>query len=229
MQKKAVLLVSGGLDSSTLLADLSSKGYEVYAISFNYLQRHNVELEKIKEFIKDYKVAAHKIIDIDLRQFGASALTDSSIEVPKYDDPGDIEDDIPLSYVPARNTIFLSYALAFAEVIGAREIFIGVHSADSANYPDCRPAYIKAFEELANLATRFGVNGDKITVQAPFISMSKAEILAKGIALGVDYSKTISCYDPSKAGESCSHCHACLIRLHAFEQNGKVDPIEYVD
>ncbi len=226
MNKKVVLLISGGIDSSTLLADLSNKGYEIHAISFNYMQRHNIELDKVKEFIKDYNIG-HRIINIDLRQFGGSALTDSSIEVPKYKDHNEVGDDIPLSYVPARNTIFLSYALGFAETIGASDIFLGVHAADAANYPDCRPKYVKAFEIMANLATRVGVDGGGIKIHAPFIHLSKAEIVSKGLELGVDYSKTISCYDPSAYGESCGTCHACLIRIEAFQKNKMEDPVLY--
>lgn len=195
--KKAVILVSGGIDSSTVLAMVQKMGYEIYAISFNYSQRNKVELEKIKELIKDYNVKKHKIIKIDLASFGGSALTDNKIEVPKYENHSDLGDDIPVTYVPARNTIFLSYALGFAEVIGAYDIFLGVHASDYANYPDCRPEYIKAFEKLANLATAIGVEGKKLTIHAPLINMTKSQIVKTGLELGVNYAKTISCYDRS--------------------------------
>lgn len=225
--KKAVALVSGGADSATVLAIMEKENYEIHAISFNYSQRNNIELEKVKSLIKNYKVKQHRIINIDLRSFGASALTDDTIEVPKYHDYHELQDDIPITYVPARNTIFLSYALGFAEIVGALNIFIGVHATDYANYPDCRPEFIKGFEDLANLATAAGVQGNKITIYAPLINMSKGEIIRTGLALGVDYSKTISCYDPSFDGLSCGTCHACLIRLKAFEANGINDPINY--
>ena len=225
--KKAVALVSGGADSATVLAIMEKENYEIHAISFNYSQRNNIELEKVKSLIKNYKVKQHRIINIDLRSFGGSALTDDTLEVPKYQDYHELQDDIPITYVPARNTIFLSYALGFAEIVGALDIFIGVHATDYANYPDCRPEYIKSFENLANLATSAGVQGNKITIHAPLINMSKGEIIKTGLALGVDYSKTISCYDPSFDGLSCGTCHACLIRLKAFEINGIKDPINY--
>lgn len=225
--KKAVVLVSGGADSATVLAIIAKENYEIHAISFNYLQRNNIELEKIKSLVKNYSVKQHRIINIDLRSFGGSALTDDKIEVPKYQDYTELQDDIPTTYVPARNTIFLSYALGFAEIVGALDIFIGVHATDYANYPDCRPEFIKSFEDLANLATSAGVQGNKITIHAPLINMSKGQIISTGLALGVDYSKTISCYDPSFDGLSCGTCHACLIRLKAFETNGINDPINY--
>jgi 7-cyano-7-deazaguanine synthase len=225
--KKAVALVSGGADSATVLAIMEKENYEIHAISFNYSQRNNFELEKVKSLIKNYKVKQHRIINIDLRSFGHSALTDDTLEVPKYQDYNELQDDIPITYVPARNTIFLSYALGFAEIVGALDIFIGVHATDYANYPDCRPEYIKSFENLANLATSAGVQGNKITIHAPLINMSKGEIIKTGLALAVDYSKTISCYDPSFDGLSCGTCHACLIRLKAFEINGIKDPINY--
>ena len=225
--KKAVALVSGGADSATVLAIMEKENYEIHAISFNYSQRNNIELEKVKSLIKNYKVKQHRIINIDLRSFGGSALTDDILEVPKYQDYHELQDDIPITYVPARNTIFLSYALGFAEIVGALDIFIGVHATDYANYPDCRPEFIKSFENLANLATASGVQGNKITIHAPLINMSKGEIIKTGLALGVDYSKTISCYDPSFDGLSCGTCHACLIRLKAFEINGIKDPINY--
>ena len=226
--KKAVILVSGGVDSSTILAMMQQMDYEIYAISFNYLQRHKIELEKIGQFIKDYKVKSHKIINIDLRSFGGSSLTDDTIDVPKYSSEDELKDDIPVTYVPARNTIFLSYALGYAEVIGAHDIFIGVNAVDYSNYPDCRPEYIASFEATANLATALGVQGQRISIHAPLIKMTKSEIIATGLALGVDYSKTISCYDPSSNGVSCGACHACLLRLQGFAANDIVDPIAYL-
>lgn len=229
MKKKAVILVSGGIDSSTLLAMIHKMDYEIYAISFNYLQNHLIELDKIREFIKDYNnVKEHRVINIDLRSFGKSALTDDSIKVPEYKNSKDLGDEIPLTYVPARNTIFLSYALAFAEIVGANDIFIGVHASDYANYPDCRPEYINAFEKMANLGTKAGINGAKIKIEAPLIHLNKGQIVAKGLELGVDYSKTISCYNPSSKGESCAKCHACLTRIEAFEKNNISDPINYL-
>jgi 7-cyano-7-deazaguanine synthase len=226
--KKAVVLVSGGIDSSTVLAIMESEGYEIYALSFNYMQRQQIEITKIKQFIKTYNVKEHKILSMDLGIIGGSALTDSNIDVPKYDNSADIGNSIPITYVPARNTIFLSYALGYAEVIGSSDIFIGIHATDYANYPDCRPEYIKSFENMANLATAVGVGGSKIRIHAPLIDMSKSDIIATGLKLGVDFSNTISCYDPSDDGKSCGQCHACLIRLSAFKENNKEDPIFYV-
>lgn len=228
IMKKAVVLVSGGLDSSTVLAMLDKDGYEIYALSFNYSQSHLVEIAKIQSFITNYNVKVHKIINLDLSVFNNSALIDKTIQVPKYSNVSDLGDNIPVTYVPARNTIFLSYALGYAEVIGALNIFIGAHMTDSANYPDCRPEYLKSFEAMANLATKLGVEGNKVNINAPLINMSKAEIVAKGIELGVDYSKTISCYDPTPAAESCGSCHACLVRLEAFKANRQVDRIQYL-
>ena len=226
--KKAVVLVSGGLDSSTVLAMLDKDGYEIYALSFNYSQTHLVEIAKIKSFITNYSVKAHQVINLDLSAFSTSALIDKAIKVPKYLRASEIGDKIPVTYVPARNTIFLSYALGYAEVVGALDIFIGAHMTDSANYPDCRPEYLKSFEAMANLATKLGVEGNKVNIKAPLINMSKAEIVAKGLELGVDYSQTISCYDPTPSAVSCGKCHACLVRLEAFETNGQVDRIQYV-
>ncbi|WPY00367.1 7-cyano-7-deazaguanine synthase [Candidatus Trichorickettsia mobilis] len=228
MKKKAVILVSGGVDSSTVLAMVSQMDYEIYALSFNYLQRHHIELEKIKKLIKNYKVSQHKIINIDLRSFGGSALTDDTIAVPKYKDVKELADDIPVTYVPARNTIFLSYALGFAEIIKGYDIFIGVHATDYANYPDCRPEFIKSFEVMANFATAIGVQKSQIKIHAPLIDMTKTQIVEAGLKLGVDYNNTISCYEPTSDGLSCRECHACLIRLQAFAENNMIDPIKYI-
>lgn len=227
MKKKTVILLSGGLDSSTVLAMISKENFDIYAISFNYAQNHLVELEKIKEFIKGYNVKDHKIINIDLSAFNVSALISKDIDVPKYNNANEIGDNIPVTYVPARNTIFLSYALGYAETVGANDIFIGAHITDSANYPDCRVEYLEAYERMANLATKAGVGGNKLSITAPLIKMSKTEIVAKGLGLGVDYSNTISCYDPMEA-KSCGKCHACLVRLKAFEENNEKDPIDYI-
>jgi 7-cyano-7-deazaguanine synthase len=226
--KKAVVLVSGGLDSSTVLAMLDKQGFEIYAMSFNYGQNHVVELEKIQQFIKKYNVKEHRVIKLDLSAF-RSALVSNDIDVPKYNDSSELGDDIPVTYVPARNTILLSYALGYAETIGARDIFLGTHMTDSANYPDCRAEYLEAFQKMANLATKAGVEGQKISIIAPLIKMSKTEIVTVGLELGVDYANTISCYDPTKDGKSCGKCHACLVRLDAFKNNNIIDPIIYVE
>ena len=228
MKKKVVVLVSGGLDSSTVLAILQKENVEIYAISFYYAQNHSIEINKIKDFIKNYNVSDHRVINIDLSAFSSTALVNDDMEVPKYESSDDLGDKIPVTYVPARNTIFLSYALGYAEVVGASDIYIGAHMTDSANYPDCRPEYLKSFENMANLATKAGVEGNKINIHAPLIEMSKTDIVATGLKLGVDYSSTISCYDPDEEGRSCGKCHACLVRLKAFEDNKVRDPIEYV-
>ncbi|WP_375327001.1 7-cyano-7-deazaguanine synthase QueC [Candidatus Tisiphia endosymbiont of Nemotelus uliginosus] len=227
--KKAVVLVSGGADSATVLAIVHKQHFEIHAISFNYTQRHNIELQKAQQLIKNYNVRQHKIINIDLGSFGGSALVDRDIEVPKYQNASELSMDIPITYVPARNTIFLSYALGFAEIIGAYDIFIGVHATDYANYPDCRPEYIDIFQKLANLATKAGMQGQNIIIHAPLINMSKTQIIKTGLDLKVDYSNTISCYDPSEAGLSCGTCHACLIRIKAFEENKVKDPLSYMN
>lgn len=228
MNKKAVVLVSGGVDSSTVLAMLEKENFDIYALSFNYAQNHVIELNKIKKFITKYNVKDHRIIDLDLSAFNSSALVADDIDVPKYKTANDLGNKIPVTYVPARNTIFLSYALGYAEVIGAHDIFIGAHSTDSANYPDCRIEYLESYEKMANLATKAGVEGQKISITAPLIKMSKTEIVAEGLKLGVDYATTISCYDPTEAEESCAKCHACLTRLKAFADNKIEDPIAYV-
>lgn len=221
--KKAILLLSGGLDSTTTLALMKKEGYEVYAISFKYGQRHIVELSLAQKIAELYGVKDHKIAEIDLRLFGGSALT-SDIEVPKDRDTENSE--IPVTYVPARNTIFLSFALAYAEVVGAYDIFIGANIVDYSGYPDCRPEYLKAYENMANLATAATVDGEhKFKIHAPLIKMTKAEIIAKGLELGVDYSKTISCYDPDKLGNSCGKCDSCQLRKKGFAANGMSDPV----
>ena len=229
--KKIVVLVSGGLDSSTVLAMLNQQSkkedLEIYALSFNYSQNHIVELEKIKNFIKQYNVKEHRVIDLDLSAFSTSALVNKAINVPNYKNAKDVGNQVPVTYVPARNTIFLSYALGFAEVIGALDIYIGAHMTDSANYPDCREEYLDSFQQMANLATKSGINNHKLSIHAPLIKMTKAEIVAAGLKLNVDYSLTISCYDPNLQGESCGKCHACLVRLDAFVENGSNDPIKY--
>lgn len=226
-RKKAVLLLSGGLDSTTVLAMAQAQGYDVYALSFQYGQRHSVELDVAKRVGEQFGVKEHKVAQIDLRLFGGSALTDD-IEVPKDRDANDTS--IPITYVPARNTIFLSFALAWAEVLKAYDIFIGVNVMDYSGYPDCRPEFVAKFEELANLATAYGVEGgQKIRIHSPLLNMSKADIVQEGMKLGVDYSKTLSCYDPTPAAEACGHCDACQLRQKGFHENGMEDPAPYID
>lgn len=222
--KKAVLLLSGGLDSATVLAMAKADGYEVYALSFRYGQRHTQELDAARRVAAAMGVKAHKFADIDLRLFGGSALT-ADLTVPKHDHVSDIGEGIPITYVPARNTIFLSFALAWAEVLKAYDIFIGVNALDYSGYPDCRPDFIDAFERTANLATAYGVEGgQRIRIHTPLIDLTKAEIIRRGMALGVDYGLTISCYDPAKDGQACGHCDACLLRAKGFAENGLPDP-----
>lgn len=223
--RKAVVLLSGGLDSATCLAIAKSEGYQLYAISFQYGQRHRYELDRAESLAKQFAVVSHQIIDINLAQFGGSALTDNHLEVPKSESVEGIGDSIPITYVPARNTVFLSLALAFAETIASRDLFIGVNSLDYSGYPDCRREYIQAFEVMANLATKIGVEGDTaIRIHTPLIDLTKAEIIQRGNALGVDYGATLSCYDPKPGGVPCEHCDACLLRIKGFEDNGLVDP-----
>lgn len=226
--RKAVLLLSGGLDSTTVLAIAQSQGYDVHALSFQYGQRHSIELDVAKRVAGQFGVTEHKVAQMDLRLFGGSALTDD-IDVPKDRDMETISGGIPVTYVPARNTIFLSFALAWAEVLKAYDIFIGVNVLDYSGYPDCRPAFVSAFEELANLATAYGVEGgQRIRIHAPLLNMTKADIVRKGLELGVDYSRTLSCYDPSPAGEACGECDACTLRLKGFRENGIDDPAAYI-
>ena len=221
--KQAIVLLSGGLDSATVLAIAKAEGFEPHALSFDYGQRHRIELELAKKQASAQGVNDHRIAKIDLRLFGGSALTDD-IAVPK----DQLSKDIPVTYVPARNTIFLSYALAFAEVVGAADIFIGVNALDYSGYPDCRPEYIHAFEAMGTLATKAGVEGKKLKLHTPLIALSKADIIKKGSALGVDYGQTLSCYDPTAEGVSCGHCDSCLLRKKGFAENKMKDPIVYL-
>jgi 7-cyano-7-deazaguanine synthase len=225
--KRAVVLLSGGLDSATVLAIARSQGYELYALSFSYGQRHVWELEAAKHVAASIGVAQHRVAAIDLRVFGGSALTDD-IAVPKGRATEEMSGRIPVTYVPARNTIFLSFALAWAEVLGSSDIFVGVNALDYSGYPDCRPEFISAFEKMANLATNAGVEGrQSLKIHAPLIALSKAQIIARGIELGVDYSMTSSCYDPSSAGQPCGQCDSCLLRQKGFRENGIEDPLRY--
>ncbi len=219
MSDKAVILLSGGLDSATALAIAKSEGFVPYALSFRYGQRHAAELDAARKVAQAQGVAEHKIADIDLRLFGGSALTDD-IAVPKARSAAEIGQGIPITYVPARNTIFLSFALAWAEVLGAYDIFIGVNALDYSGYPDCRPEFIEAYENMANLATAYGIEAKrKIRIHAPLISLTKAQIIQKGLALGVDYSLTLSCYDPTPQGIPCGQCDSCLLRAKGFAEN----------
>ena len=224
---KAVVLLSGGVDSTTTAAIARRQGFEVHALSFHYGQRHAVELEAARRVVAHLGIRRHVVLEIDLRAFGGSALT-SDLAVP-LDTPMDqIGARIPPTYVPARNTIFLSFALGWAETLDARDIFIGANALDYSGYPDCRPEYIAAFERMANLATRAGVErGARLTIHAPLISLSKREIIAQGRALGIDYGLTSSCYDPAPDGSACGHCEACLLRLKGFEEAGVSDPLVY--
>jgi 7-cyano-7-deazaguanine synthase len=223
----AVVLFSGGLDSTTMLA-MARREHTVFALSFRYGQRHSHELDAARRIAAEYGVERHIVMDIDLRAFGGSALTDD-IAVPKDRSAAAMSGAIPVTYVPARNTIFLSFALAYAEVVSAREIFIGVNAVDYSGYPDCRPEYIEAFERMANLATRGGVEGtNPISVRAPLLRMSKADIIRTGISLGVDYGKTTSCYDPASDGRACGRCDACQLRRRGFADAGVPDPTSYV-
>ncbi len=223
VNRDAVVLLSGGVDSSTTLAIARDEGFRCYALSFDYGQRHRLELHAADRVAQAGGAVDQRVVNIDLRAFGGSALTDD-IDVPKDRPPEVIDAGIPITYVPARNTIFLSFALAYAEVIGAADIFIGVNAIDYSGYPDCRPQYIKAFETMSNLATKMGVEGRRITIHAPLIDLTKAQIIKRGIDLGVDYSLTFSCYDPQSNGEPCGHCDSCLLRAEGFRAAGVDDP-----
>jgi len=222
MQKKAIVLLSGGLDSITVLALAKQQGYACYALSFDYGQRHNAELAAAAQIALDYQVEDHKIIKLGLGSIGGSALTDEHIAVPDT-----LQAGIPVTYVPARNTIFLSFALGWAEVLNLRDIFIGVNAVDYSGYPDCRPEFIKAFQQLANLATKAGVEGGHFTIHTPLISLSKAEIITQGVALGVNYQRTVSCYSSDEQGRACRVCDACRLRKAGFTEAGIADPTRY--
>ena len=219
----AVVLLSGGLDSTTTLAVATRDGFAPHAMTFRYGQRHAREVDAARDIARASGVMQHVVVDIDLRVFGGSALT-SDIDVPKDRAP---TDGVPVTYVPARNTIFLSYALAWAEVLDAHDIYVGVNAVDYSGYPDCRPDYIAAYERMANLATRAGVEGHGVRIRAPLIHLSKADIIRLGASLGVDYSRTTSCYDPDGDGTACGHCDACILRLRGFAEAGRQDPIRY--
>ncbi len=220
--RRAVVLVSGGLDSATALAIARNRGFDCYALSIAYGQRHDVELEAAKRIASAMDVRVHRVIAVDLSSFGGSALTDPNIAVPQTPTNG-----IPITYVPARNTVFLSLALAWAETISARDIFIGVNAVDYSGYPDCRPAFVKAFAKLANLATRAGIEGEKFVIHTPLIELSKAEIIRRGVALGVEFSQTVSCYQPDTHGRACGKCDSCRIRREGFAAAGVPDATEY--
>ena len=223
----AVVLLSGGLDSSTVLAIAESQGFALYAMTFRYGQRHLAEIEAAKRIADRAKVAQHVIVDIDLRLFGGSALT-SDVEVPQDRSLDHMSEGIPITYVPARNTIFLSFALAWAEVLKSQDIFIGVNALDYSGYPDCRPEYIAAYQAMANLATREGVEGrQNLTIHTPLIDLTKGQIVRTGLDLGVDYANTCTCYDPDAEGRACGRCDACLLRLKGFAEQGMSDPAPY--
>jgi 7-cyano-7-deazaguanine synthase len=219
---RAVVLVSGGLDSATTLAMARAEGRECYALSFDYGQRHRVELQAAADVARALGAAEHRVMKIDTAGIGGSALTDASIAVPESPTTG-----IPVTYVPARNTVFLALALGWAEVLGARELWIGVNAVDYSGYPDCRPEFVAAFERLANLATKAGVEGERFVVRAPLIELTKAQIVARGIALGVDYGRTVSCYQPDAQGRACGKCDSCRLRRAGFESAGLADPTRY--
>ena len=227
MHKKAVILLSGGLDSTTCCAIAKHQGYELYALSFSYGQRHRVELAAAKRVARFFSIKKHLIVNIDNAALAGSSLT-SKKAVPKNRTARQIGSAIPSTYVPARNTVFLSYALAYAETIGSRDIFIGVNALDYSGYPDCRPGFIAAFEKMANCATKAGVEGKRLKIHAPLINLTKAQIIKRGMKLGVDYSITHSCYDPSASGAACGECDSCLLRKKGFEVAGVKDPTKYV-
>lgn len=223
---KAVVLLSGGLDSTTTLAIARAEGFEPYTISFRYGQRHDIELGAAEKVSSSFEAKKHIVVNLDMRQIGGSALT-SEISVPKGRSSEEISREIPVTYVPARNTIFLSIALGWAEAIGANDIFIGVNALDYSGYPDCRPEFIEAFEKMANLGTKAGVEGKTFRIHTPLIRMTKADIIKKGIELGVDYSMTHSCYDPTPEGLPCGECDSCLLRKKGFAEAGTTDPLRY--
>lgn len=232
-RSRAIVLLSGGLDSATVLSMAKAQGFEIIALSFRYGQRHAIELEAAKKIARSVGVLRHVIIELDLAAVGNSALTNKSIAVPKHSSTAEIGTEIPVTYVPARNTLFLSYALAWAESLNAWDIFVGVNALDYSGYPDCRPEFVAAFEQMANLATKAGVEAMEktgspaIKVHAPLILMTKSEIIARGLELGVDYASTSSCYDPFPDGTACGRCDSCLLRQAGFRQNGTTDPIAY--
>jgi len=224
MSKKAVILLSGGLDSATVLAGVRADGYDCYCLSFSYGQKQIAEVGYAERMAATFGAIEHRVAVIDIGAFGGSALTDERIDVP---DAKDVGHEIPVTYVPARNTVFLSYALGWAEVLGARDIFLGVNAVDYSGYPDCRPEFINAFENVANLATRAGVEGQKMTIHAPLIRLSKGEIIIKGLELGVDYAQTVSCYRLTDSGEACGDCDSCVLRKAGFSDAGIIDPTRY--
>jgi 7-cyano-7-deazaguanine synthase len=224
VQKRAVVLVSGGLDSATCLAIAKSEGYESYALSFDYGQRSSSELTAAGQLTRYFDAVSHQIIPLGIGRLGGSALTDHSVDVPIN---GLVLNQIPVTYVPARNTVFLSYALAWAEVLHAEAIFIGVNALDYSGYPDCRPEYIEAFEKMANLATKAGIEGHPIRIRTPLIRMTKAQIISMGTGLGVDYSRTVSCYQADEKGRACGRCDSCRLRIKGFADAGIIDPTQY--
>ena len=224
-KNRAVILLSGGLDSATVLAKAVADGYECYCLSFSYGQKHDAELEAASRLAAVLGAREHRVATIDIGAFGGSALTDETIAVP---DAGTYKEAIPVTYVPARNTVFLSYALGWAEVLGAADIFIGVNAVDYSGYPDCRPEFVQAFEAMANLATRAGVEGSRLTIHSPLIHLSKSEIISLGLSLGVDYSMTVSCYRLSSDGQACGQCDSCVLRSQGFIEAGIEDPTRYL-
>jgi 7-cyano-7-deazaguanine synthase len=224
MSKKAVILVSGGLDSSTVLAIARQQGFDCYTLSFDYGQRHKSELLAAQRISDSMQVVEHKVVKLDLGTVGGSALTDTNIDVPEYETTG-----IPVTYVPARNTVFLSIALGWAEVLGANDIFVGINAVDYSGYPDCRPDYLQAYEAMANLATKAGVEGNKLSIHAPLIDMSKAQIITTGTELGVNYADTVSCYQATQEGAACGVCDSCRLRKQGFIEAGVQDPTKYTN
>ena len=227
-EKKAVVLLSGGMDSTTVAAMAKQQGFAVYALSFDYGQKHKVELEFAARVAAAAGVERHAVVKVDLRSFGGSALTAGDLDVPKHRSAEEMGVGVPVTYVPARNTVFLALGLAWAETLGATDIFIGVNALDYSGYPDCRPEFIQAFERMANLATKMGTeDGRRITIHTPLIAMTKKEIVETGLRLGVDYAMTVTCYDPSDDGAACGACDACLLRLKGFAEAGVADPARY--